>query len=160
MSIDKKGQPGFDNDGKPHPGVHPETGARMAVTFEGLIREFGVREGIAKYEAIARIEGDIVDPITLEARRGRLFFDPAVERNYRPDLNIALLPDEARKTCLRIIDEKQVAEVTEPETQVELITHIAERDRTLPKLQAAHGRTGVGVSVTIDTEGEQEQDEQ
>lgn len=105
--MDKISRVGFDAEGRPHPGVDKESGQRMAVTFAGLIKEFGVVEGIAKYEAIARLEMDMVHPETQMPYRARIFFDPAVERNYRPDLVIASLPPDVRAQVEKIISEPQ-----------------------------------------------------
>lgn len=84
---------------------------RMTVTFEGLVTEFGFKEGEAKYIAIALLEGEMVNKQTLEPFVGRYFFDPRAEGpGYRPELAIATLPEEARKRAAEIIATKQVKE--------------------------------------------------
>lgn len=93
---------------KPKTKAVPE---RAAVTFEGLKKEFGDREGEAKYNAIARLEGPMKMPGTGATYTGRYFFDPAAEGPlYRPDLVIATLPADARRAAAEIIATPQVKE--------------------------------------------------
>lgn len=55
---------GFTKEGKPYPGVDPDTGERKALTFEGAKREFGPKRGEDIYRAVAmaggfgRVEGN------------------------------------------------------------------------------------------------------
>lgn len=57
-------RPGFTKEGKPYPGVDPESGERKAVTFEGLQKEFGPKTGSELYGKLAmaggfgRVEGN------------------------------------------------------------------------------------------------------
>jgi hypothetical protein len=57
-------RPGFNSQGKPYPGVDPETGERRALTYEGAQKEFGPRRGAEVYAAVAmaggfgRVEGN------------------------------------------------------------------------------------------------------
>lgn len=84
---------------------------RMTVTFEGLVKEFGSKEGEAKYIAIALLEGEMVNKNTGETFIGRYFFDPRAEGpGYRPELGIATLPEEARKRADAIINTPQIKE--------------------------------------------------
>jgi hypothetical protein len=46
-------RPGFRQDGTPYPGVDMATGERKAVTYAGLMEEFGDSQGVALYNAIA-----------------------------------------------------------------------------------------------------------
>lgn len=55
----KKTKAGFDDKGKPYPGVHPDTGERWTVTLEGLKKEFGPKVGEVKYRAIGQALGVI-----------------------------------------------------------------------------------------------------
>lgn len=48
---------GFTKENKPYPGVHPDTGERKAVTYEGLQKEFGPKRGADLYMEIARVGG-------------------------------------------------------------------------------------------------------
>ena len=53
----RSSRPGFDADDKPYPGVHPDTGERMAVTHKGLMREFGGDRGHKLYLRLAKAGG-------------------------------------------------------------------------------------------------------
>lgn len=74
---------------------------RAVVTYEGLKEEFGEAEGEAKYNAIASI------PVGDE---GVLYFDPKMEKNYRPPLAIASLIPSLRTEIAEIIKTKQAKE--------------------------------------------------
>lgn len=52
-----KKRPGFNDEGKPFPGVHAESGERMAVTLKGLQDEFGDKRGEAMFAKIAEAGG-------------------------------------------------------------------------------------------------------
>lgn len=57
-------RPGFSREGKPYPGVDPDSGERKAVTYEGLQKEFGPKTGAELYREVAlaggfgRVEGN------------------------------------------------------------------------------------------------------
>jgi hypothetical protein len=99
---------------KPHKQTDPETGAPAAVIFNEMIADFGLREGVAKYEAIARIEGEHLHPSTKEVYRGPYFFEPKHEAGYRPDLILANAPVEVRKAAAEIISTRQTPEEVAP----------------------------------------------
>lgn len=84
------------------------TQERMTVTFEGLLKEFGSQEGEAKYFAIARLEGEFINPQTGEHSTGKYFFDPATEKGYRPELAVATLPADVRARVAEIIAAPQI----------------------------------------------------
>jgi hypothetical protein len=48
---------GFDDEGKPYKGVHPDTGERLTVTLEALKDEFGPKKGEEMYRKIAAVSG-------------------------------------------------------------------------------------------------------
>jgi hypothetical protein len=95
---------------KPHKQTDPETGSPAAVVFDEMVADFGLREGVAKYEAIARIEGDHLHPSTKEVYRGPYFFEPKQEAGYRPDLILANAPVEVRKAAAEILSTRQTPE--------------------------------------------------
>jgi hypothetical protein len=107
---------GFEKNGKPYPGVDAKSGQRITVSFDALIKEFGIREGIAKYEAIASLQMDRLNPSTLEAERVYVFFNPASERGYRPDLLVGTLASEIRAQVESVLTTRQI---TEEESQVD-----------------------------------------
>jgi hypothetical protein len=101
---------GFYKKNIPYKGVDPKTGERMSVVLEELNKEFGVKEGVAKYYASANLEGESVNPQTGETITGRYFFDPEVEKNYRPDLVVASLPEAVRAKVDEILSTPQLKE--------------------------------------------------
>lgn len=72
---------GFDDKGKPYPGVSPE-GERMAVTYAGLVAEFGKAKGEQKYNEIA-LAGQFLSPTN-------------APYDNRPDLNLVSLKSDVR----------------------------------------------------------------
>jgi hypothetical protein len=100
---------GFDKNNKPFPGVDGKSGNRVSVSFDALVKEFGVREGVAKYEAIASLEMDRLNPSTYEPERVFVFFNPATERGYRPDLVVGTLVPELRAQVDAILTTNQLA---------------------------------------------------
>lgn len=102
---------GFDEKGKPYRGVDPKTGERMAVVLTELQAEFGAREGLAKYIAIANLEGEHIHPETREPYMWRYFHDPRSEgAGYHPDLVVAILPEAAREQVKNILTTPQAQE--------------------------------------------------
>lgn len=71
---------GFDDKGVAYPGVDPETGERKAVTFEGLKKEFGAKDGERIYFEISRIGGHGVEP--------------SAPIDFRPDLSLNMPKDK------------------------------------------------------------------
>jgi hypothetical protein len=85
-------KPGFNAKGEEFPGVDPDTGERVTVTFEGLKQEFGDEKGASLYRQIAGIRG------------GSQFFHPDMEStNYHPALSIAGLNNEDLATVTSIL---------------------------------------------------------
>lgn len=102
---------GFNEQGNPYPGVDPKTGERLTIVLDALIAEFDVAEGLAKYRAIASLEGEMLHPTTREPYTGLYFFNPKVEgAGYRPDLIVATLPEDARRQVTEILSTPQVKE--------------------------------------------------
>jgi hypothetical protein len=57
QKAEPKKRAGFNDKGEAFPGTDVETGARLAVTFEGLQKEFGKVKGEEVYFEISRIGG-------------------------------------------------------------------------------------------------------
>lgn len=88
----KKAKPGFDDKGKPYPGVS-ETGERVTVTLEGLKKEFGPKAGETKYRAIGQALG-VIDGF-------------APTEQYHPDIQIAGISNELQFKVDEVLNSKE-----------------------------------------------------
>lgn len=77
-----KNRPGFNEKGEAYPGVDPESGERMAVTYEGLQDEFGKKRGEEIYFEISRL--------------GRYGITELNTTDTYPDLSLSGLKEKAR----------------------------------------------------------------
>lgn len=59
---------GFDKDGKPYPGVHPETGERHNLTLAAAKAEFGDKLGDLKFRQIGQLTGTVDGLAPLEGQ--------------------------------------------------------------------------------------------
>lgn len=90
----KKPLAGLNAEGKPFPGVDPDTGERHAVTWHGLREEFGTRTGSKLYNDIAVAAFGGVQP-------------------SRPALSLLTLQDKYMRTRGKHEAEEEFAKVTE-----------------------------------------------
>lgn len=87
---------GFNDKGEPFPGVNPETGERMAVTLEGLKKEFGPSKGERVYKEIRSV-----------LTEGRSDAFTTAGSVYQPDLSLVDLKPEMRARVDEVLARKE-----------------------------------------------------